>query len=67
MEMTGFYFYEYPHVGAYRIRPENICVDKLTHSGVCDTPLHGHFADFHFYFFAPAFAAHSVPAVTMTL
>ena len=26
------------HVGAYRIRPENICVDKLTHSGVCDTP-----------------------------
>ena len=31
------------HVGAYRIRPENICVDKLTHSGVCDTPLHGHF------------------------
>ena len=33
------------HVGAYRIRPENICVDKLTHSGVCDTPLHGHFND----------------------
>ena len=27
------------HVGAYRIRPENICVDKLTHSGVCDTPM----------------------------
>ena len=36
------------HVGAYRIRPENICVDKLTHSGVCDTPLHGHFADIHY-------------------
>ena len=36
------------HVGAYRIRPENICVDKLPHSGVCDTPLHGHFADIHY-------------------
>ena len=26
------------HVGAYRIRPENIHVDLLAHSGVCDTP-----------------------------
>ncbi len=26
-------------VGAYRIRPENIHVDKRVHSGVCDTPL----------------------------
>ena len=32
-------------VGAYRIRPEGIRVDKWTHSGVCDTPLHGMFAD----------------------
>ena len=28
-------------VGAYRIRPEDIRVDKWTHSGVCDTPLQG--------------------------
>ena len=27
-------------VGAYRIRPKSIHVDKLAHSGVCDTPLH---------------------------
>ncbi|MDN0067976.1 hypothetical protein QVN89_16035, partial [Bacteroides gallinaceum] len=26
------------HVGAYRIRPECICVDKLAHSGVSHTP-----------------------------
>ena len=32
-------------VGAYRIRPEGIRVDKWTHSGVCNTPLHGMFAD----------------------
>ena len=41
--------HEYPQptpVGAYRIRPENIHVDKWTHTGVCDTPLHGMFADF---------------------
>jgi len=42
--------YECPHfaklpVGAYRIRPEDIRMDKWTHSGVCDTPLHGMFAD----------------------
>ena len=37
---------EYIHaVGAYRIRPEYIRVDKWTHSGVCDTPLHGMFAN----------------------
>ena len=24
-----------------RIRPEDIRMDKWTHSGVCDTPLHG--------------------------
>ena len=37
---------ECPHaVGAYRIRPEYIRVDKWTHSGVCDTPLHGMFAN----------------------
>ena len=36
------------HVGAYRIPPENNCVVKLTPSGVCDTPLHGHFADIHY-------------------
>ena len=27
------------NVGAYRIRPANIHVDKWVHSGVCDTPL----------------------------
>ena len=32
-------------VGAYRIRPEDIRMDKWTHSGVCDTPLQGMFAD----------------------
>ncbi len=32
-------------VWAYRIRPEGIRVDKWTHSGVCDTPLQGMFAD----------------------
>ena len=46
------YFIKYPHftnhhVGAYCIRPENIRVDKLAHSGVCDTPLHGHFAELY--------------------
>ena len=25
----------------YLIRPEDILMDKLAHSGVCDTPLHG--------------------------
>ena len=35
-------------VGAYRIRPEDIRVNKLMHSGVCDTPLHGMFVDIHF-------------------
>ena len=34
------------YVGAYRIRPENIRMDKQTYSGVCDTPLHGLFAKF---------------------
>ena len=37
-----FQFNEYPqrvNVGAYRIRPANIYVDKCVHSGVCDTPL----------------------------
>ena len=43
---------EYPHfaqlaVGAYRIRPENIHVDKCTHSGVCDTPLRRLFVDIY--------------------
>ena len=33
-------------VGAYRIRPENVRMDKLVHSGVCDTPLHEIFAEF---------------------
>ena len=47
-----FVFIEYPHfaqlaVGAYCIRLENIHVDKCVHSGVCDTPLHGLFADIH--------------------
>ena len=28
--------------------PENIHVDSLTHPGVCDTPLHGMFAEFIF-------------------
>ncbi|OUO18162.1 hypothetical protein B5F91_11050 [Bacteroides sp. An322] len=37
---------ECPHfpklvVGAYRIRPENIRMDKCVYSGVCNTPLHG--------------------------
>ena len=49
--LNKYIIYEYPHftnyhVGAYRIRPENIRVDKLAHSGVCDTPLHGRFAEF---------------------
>ena len=36
------------HVGAYRIRPEKIWVDMLPHWGLCDPPLHGHFADIHY-------------------
>ena len=36
---------ETQRLGAYRIRPEDIRVDKWTHSGVCDTPLHEMFAD----------------------
>ena len=39
------------HVGAYCIRPENIRVDTLAHSGVCDTPLHGMFEDIQFIFY----------------
>ena len=37
-------------VGAYRIRPEDIRMDMGTHSGVCDTPLHGMFAEFNLFF-----------------
>ena len=33
-----------------RIRPEDIRMDKWTHSGVCDTPLHGMFAEFNLFF-----------------
>ncbi|WP_277231904.1 hypothetical protein [Phocaeicola salanitronis] len=36
-----------PPVGAYRIRPENVRMDKWMHSGVCNTPLQGMFADIH--------------------
>ncbi|WP_301940170.1 hypothetical protein [Bacteroides gallinaceum] len=41
-----------PHclVGAYRIRPKHIHVDKLAHSGVCDTPLQEVFADIQLFF-----------------
>ena len=44
-----------PHclVGAYRIRPKHIHVDKLAHSGVCDTPLQEVFADIQLFFFVP--------------
>ena len=38
-------------VGAYRIRPENIHVDQLAHSGVCDTPLQEMFTDIQFLFY----------------
>ncbi|OUO74913.1 hypothetical protein B5F71_11325 [Bacteroides sp. An269] len=31
-------------VGAYRIRPKSVRMDKLVHSGVYDTPLHGYWA-----------------------
>ena len=37
-------------VGAYRIRPENIHVDQLAHSGVCDTFLQEMFTDIQFLF-----------------
>ena len=29
---------------------EDIHMDKWTHSGVCDTPLHGMFAEFNLFF-----------------
>ena len=34
----------------YLIRPEDILMDKLAHSGVCDTPLQEVFADIQLFF-----------------
>ena len=48
-----FKFFEYPqtsHVGAYRIRPNASTYPRGCFQGVCDTPLHGMFADIHFKF-----------------